>query len=172
MGIAPSLRAIKAGKDRSRRIQGAISHMSVIPGRGVASNPESIIAIGSIPGRRRMVGALALEAIHVVPAHAGTHTPRLRLWHGGRRLLLQQTTVVMGPRFRGEDDAWWGALVLISRRGISRFKQPRKPRLRDLAARCARGVQEASALKDRGRRECRVPNAPAASCVMRTNTRA
>src|SRR5258706_13968497 len=42
MGIAPSLGAIKADKDRSRRIQGAISHISVIPGRGAASNPECI----------------------------------------------------------------------------------------------------------------------------------
>jgi hypothetical protein len=39
----------------------------------------------------------------VVPAHAGTHTPRPRFWHSGERLLLQQATVVMGPRFRGDD---------------------------------------------------------------------
>src|ERR1700694_3603126 len=44
-------------------------------------------------------------------------------------------------------------------------------RLRILAARCARVVQEALAQKKRGRRECRVANAPAASCVMETNTR-
>ena len=54
-----------------------------------------------------------------------------------------------------------------------RFKQPhpRKPRPRDLAARCVRVVHEAFALRTEGRRrECRVPNAPAASCVIK-NTR-
>src|SRR5258706_11516856 len=37
---------------------------------------------------------------------------------------------------------------------------------RDLAARCARVLQNCFALSEnRGRRECRMPNAPAASCV-------
>src|ERR1700740_2103927 len=38
--------------------------------------------------------------------------------------------------------------------------------LRILAARFARGVHEFSALKKRGRGECRAPDAPAASCAL------
>src|SRR5580704_3016143 len=39
-------------------------------------------------------------------------------------------------------------------------------RVRVLAARCARGMHEFSALKRRGRGECRAPDAPAASCAL------
>jgi hypothetical protein len=39
----------------------------------------------------------------VVPAKAGTHTARSRFWHGGRRLWLSLTPVVMGPCFRRDD---------------------------------------------------------------------
>src|SRR5260370_15367644 len=38
--------------------------------------------------------------------------------------------------------------------------------IRGLAARCARVVHELFALENRGRGECRVPDAPAASCAM------
>src|SRR5258705_9718354 len=62
-------------------------------------------ATASAEARRAKAEGGSDEAIHVVPAHAGTHTPRPRFWHDGERLLLQQTTVVMGPRFRGDDDA-------------------------------------------------------------------
>src|ERR1700712_2717673 len=44
----------------------------------------------------------------VVPAHAGTHTPRLLLWHPGRRLLQQLHSVVMGPCVRRDDTEFFG----------------------------------------------------------------
>src|SRR6266481_133229 len=40
-------------------------------------------------------------------------------------------------------------------------------RNRDLAARCARGLLKLSPKENRGRRECRVPNAPAASYAVK-----
>ena len=83
--------------------------MSVASGFPViARNDLSAIAqraTASAEARRAKAEGGSDEAIHVVPAHAGTHTPRPRFWHDGERLLLQQTTVVMGPRFRGDDDA-------------------------------------------------------------------
>src|SRR6478736_3626134 len=48
----------------------------------------------------------------------------------------------------------------MNRRGISRFKQPRKPQLRILAALIARGVQEVSALK-----KSRAQGMPGAQCT-------
>jgi hypothetical protein len=39
----------------------------------------------------------------VVPANAGTHTARSRVWHDGGRLSLSLTPVFMGPCFRRDD---------------------------------------------------------------------
>ena len=39
----------------------------------------------------------------VVPANAGTHTARSRVWLGGRRFSLFLTPVVMGPCVRRDD---------------------------------------------------------------------
>src|SRR5690242_17485913 len=46
----------------------------------------------------------------VVPAKAGTHTPRWLLWRcaGGRLSLNKQSTVVMGPGFRRDDNEGTG----------------------------------------------------------------
>src|SRR5258707_14097930 len=66
----------------------------------------------------------------------------------------------MGPRFR-EDDAC-GFNFQIARIKI---------RLRDLAARSARAVHGSFAQENRGRGECRVPVAPAASCAKVESTR-
>jgi hypothetical protein len=69
------------------------------------------------------------------------------------RLLDSITGVsgILGRPVKPGDDGWeFGAFVFTTR-------------LRILAARCARGVREAFALKKRGRGECRALNAPAAS---------
>ena len=42
--------------------------------------------------------------LDVVPAHAGTHTPRPCLGQDGRRLPKQQRVVVMGPGIRRDDE--------------------------------------------------------------------
>jgi hypothetical protein len=72
--------------------------------------------------------------------------------------LLDSITGVSGilgrPVKPGDDDCECGAFVFTTR-------------LRILAARFARGVREAVTLENRGRGECRVPNAPAASCVIK-----
>jgi hypothetical protein len=65
----------------------------------------------------------------------------------------------LGPRFRGDDTLCRGSAP------DSFFKQPAKQKIhvRDPAARCARGFARQCPSRIRGRRECRVPAAPAAS---------
>jgi len=60
------------------------------------------------------------------------------------------------------DSGDYGSLRSQGRRIVWRIRI-HQTRLRDPAARCARVVHESFAQKNRGRGECRVPNAPAAS---------
>src|SRR5260221_10554962 len=86
--------------------------------------------------------------ILVVPANAGTHTPRRSFWEklfAGFRATTQ-------------------ACGYVSRRSPGRRRgRIFKMHVRILATRCARGLRELSRLEIRGRRECRVHAAPAVS---------
>jgi hypothetical protein len=94
----------------------------------------------------------------VVPANAGTHNHR-RLW------LRKVSTNV--PNTNGTA---YGSRRSPGRRKMMQIVK-QQTRIRDLAAQCARAVEKSSA--QRGRGECRMPVAPAASCALgsgRTHT--
>ncbi len=66
-------------------------------------------------------------------------------------------------RFADEDPA----PIFASRlEGLSRSLRAEQTRIHGLAAQYARAMQESFAPENRGRGECRVPNAPAASCAL------
>ena len=96
----------------------------------------------------------------VVPANAGTHNHRCRSWS---RLPLQHLItwafVVMGP----------GAEAGTTANVLMQFKAAKS----DLATPRARALQEILApSKNRGRRECRMLDAPAASRAIKEKTHA
>jgi hypothetical protein len=81
---------------------------------------------------------------HIVPAHAGTHTPR--------------PIVGVGRLSRNTKPRGYG-----SRRSPGRRRGDTRPPSRDAMRPSLAGI---SAPEDRGRRESRVPAAPAASCAV------
>ena len=102
-------------------------------------------------------------SLAVVPANAGTHTPRLLLLEktGNADLIEQFRPVVMGPCARAQLRTRQG------RRKFSDFNFKEPTHLRDLAARFRpRFALELPAHKSRGRREDRVLAAPAVSCAI------
>ena len=104
-------------------------------------------------------------SLRVVPAKAGTHTPRPRSGHDGRRLLLQQGAVVMGPCFRRDD-----ALSSVGPRPDSysfTFQTALDPEHGFAVSPPVRRevCRQRPPSEIRGRREDRVRAAPAVSCA-------
>src|SRR5438270_4382724 len=74
----------------------------------------------------------------VVPAKAGTHTPRPRGLARWLTLLLQETLVVMGPRVRGDDERVVCSIIVIAsgaKQSIARHRQIEDGLLRRFASR-------------------------------------
>ena len=91
------------------------------------------------------------------PRKRGPIRRGLAFWHSGRRLPLQQTTVVMGPCFRRDDASGFNCQTAAI---ISRHTFAISPRL---SREFCRNVLPS---EFRRRRECRAPAAPAASCAV------
>src|SRR5450631_4501558 len=126
------------------------------------SDPDTVI-----PGWSQRVGALRRPMTGSGPdlrcaiAHRGISRFRVRCGACHRAAL--RADPLASPR---NDGVW---IVVASRLAITSLLF--QTHVRDLAAQCARGVDESSA--QRGRGECRVPNAPAVSCALcsgRTHT--
>jgi hypothetical protein len=126
------------------------------------SDPDTVI-----PGWSQRVGALRRPMTGSGPdlrcaiAHRGILGFRVRCGACHRAAL--RADPLASPR----NDVVW--IVVASRLAITSLLF--QTHVRDLAAQCARGVDESSA--QRGRGECRVPVAPAASralCIDRTHT--
>src|SRR6266404_7326641 len=91
---------------------------------------------------------------------------------GGALFVFELTRDEVGSR-RSEQCAASARASLSPKISDSTFKQRRETSDRGPAARCARGFARTVRPKEiRGRRECRVPNAPAASRANEKSTRA
>ena len=106
------------------------------------------------------------------PRKRGPIRRGLAFWHSGRRLPLQQTTVVMGPRVREDDTQYVGALGLSAslwtKFQTALFADIRSRSRRALRARFARNVLPSEVQKAQG-----MPGAQCARSLVcrKTNTR-
>jgi hypothetical protein len=101
-------------------------------------------------------------SLTVVPAHTGTHTPRLLSWHAGRWLLQPSRSVVMGPCVRRDDTNLSGATHGLD---FKKF-QTRKNLFPETGARGCRNSRNSDAVNQR----CRCPSAgggPPVTSVLR-----